>query len=587
MDFKQFYVEAAPKPILMVVDIQPEYEKSFRFSISDFCDWIGQNKSKFSDIVFLYNGHDTLDMIHESDLRMWYIENGLDEDIATTKKFYDKGYAFFRYCMDSGIDEDDVAKLVKFMIANEVYDSRDISEKQLWDHFIKEYDAQDVRDLLETSGDAIHIPELMEFLRRYNNKIVLVGGGQNECLKEVEIALKANGQKYSLLNQWIYEEKIVESPVWDDNNKSMGKKNAFNLKLSTKAYLAAKVESTLVQTVEKNEYIFELWLDKKYKISGSVFIKYKDEIVGQVDFFGKNIPIIQTAYVFEEHQKKGLSTFAYMQLIEHFGILMSGESLTGESGSGGSFNIWKNLSTIYNCYVLSRTWNQDANKYDKSLKRVEKITRDMMSYSYGDTTTTKFIVSKKPLNDGEAENLKEAPAWDDYQKTMGNDEKSSRDQDVVRYDLTKNKGVNVRTMKYGEYRLELWAIPADGRYRIFTFKENEIVGFLAAHEMEIWDFVMPRISVAYVYEQHQRKGLGKLMYELLISKTGGVISDNSLTGEVGAGSFDIWHYLSKNYHAYVIKTGKKPTISAVNTISRDMMGDSSELFMVTKEPLKV
>lgn len=144
-------------------------------------------------------------MIDEYSFKNWLVELGIDEDIVFNEAtFYDKGYAFFRYCMDSGIDEENIVDLVKYMIKHNIYDSRMIDE-DMWDNYMEEtnHDQQDVRDLLENAGDMINIPDLMDFLKRYSN-IVLTGGGINECLKEVEIALLSLDKNYNTLSQFIY-----------------------------------------------------------------------------------------------------------------------------------------------------------------------------------------------------------------------------------------------------------------------------------------------------------------------------------------------------------------------------------------------
>ena len=43
----------------------------------------------------------------------------------------------------------------------------------------------------------------MDFLSRFNRP-TLTGGGVNECLKEVEIALKALEKPYKILNKFTY-----------------------------------------------------------------------------------------------------------------------------------------------------------------------------------------------------------------------------------------------------------------------------------------------------------------------------------------------------------------------------------------------
>jgi hypothetical protein len=183
------------------VDIQPEYESYVSFDLTSWAKFLNKS-AKNNRIVFLYNGADTLGMVSEQDYRSWLIENGVR--ITDNAVFYDKGYAFFRYCMDSGIDQDNMVDLVKYMLNNNINDSRDI-DSDMWDDYMQTtgHDQQDVRDLLENAGDMIHIPDLMDFLKNYNN-IVLTGGGINECLKEVEIGLLALDKPYNILSEYTY-----------------------------------------------------------------------------------------------------------------------------------------------------------------------------------------------------------------------------------------------------------------------------------------------------------------------------------------------------------------------------------------------
>ena len=206
--FEQIRLDEATKPYLLVTDIQPEYQQGFTFSIEKFTQWLNRNFKKFSGVTFLYNGADTLGMISEDDLKIWYLDNGLKESIIESVDFYDKGYAFFRYCIDKGIDEDDIVLLVKFMATHNINDSRDITESELWDKFISEYNKHELRELLEFADDCINIPDLMDYLRSKQAPFLLLGGGQHECLKEVEISLKANDQIYTRQEEWIYEGKM-------------------------------------------------------------------------------------------------------------------------------------------------------------------------------------------------------------------------------------------------------------------------------------------------------------------------------------------------------------------------------------------
>jgi hypothetical protein len=185
----------------VAVDIQEDYESGFGFRIGDFTEFINQNHESFNRLTFLFNGPD-LGFPDENEYKYWLLENGLDEDVLDHATFYDKGYAFFRFCMDEGIDEAQIVNLIKFMMKYDINDSRDMDEDK-WKLFISLHGDEDIKDLLQHAGDMINIPELMSELQNYSN-IVLTGGGIDECLKEVEIALDALGKPYRTFSQFTY-----------------------------------------------------------------------------------------------------------------------------------------------------------------------------------------------------------------------------------------------------------------------------------------------------------------------------------------------------------------------------------------------
>lgn len=189
----------------IVVDIQPEYEKSIWF-LPKLVNYINQNYEAMGRVVFLYNGAETLGMIDESSYKIWWIENGLDETIVDQSDFYDKGYAFFRYCMDaSSMSEETIGNFVRFMYENNIRDSREMT-RDMWAKYLREYrrtDRKEAFNLLHHAQDCVNVPDLMDYLKRFNN-LLLCGGGVNECLKEVEIALLALRKPYDVDSQFTY-----------------------------------------------------------------------------------------------------------------------------------------------------------------------------------------------------------------------------------------------------------------------------------------------------------------------------------------------------------------------------------------------
>lgn len=189
----------------MAVDIQPEYQSGFGFKPFQFCEFLNKNADGFDQLIFLYNGEDTLGMISEEDYIYWLVENGLDDSLLLYARFYDKGYAFFRYCMDNSLDDDAVANFVRFMYQNNIRDSRDMT-RDMWAKYLREYrsfDRKEVYELLKHARDCVNIPDLMDYIKQYRN-IVLTGGAINECLKEVEIALKALKIPYQIESNFTY-----------------------------------------------------------------------------------------------------------------------------------------------------------------------------------------------------------------------------------------------------------------------------------------------------------------------------------------------------------------------------------------------
>lgn len=174
------------------VDIQKEYEEHFTFDISEWSSYINESYNNNNDIIFMFNGSDTTpDMKDISDYKLWLKSIGISDDVLSDAIFYDKGYDYFRYCIDENIDEDKITELVRFMFENNIKDTVNFSKKQ-WNLYqnTTKYNNNELRELLENTDNFMILPDMMNFLKDMKN-IILLGGSEIECLKEVEIALKA------------------------------------------------------------------------------------------------------------------------------------------------------------------------------------------------------------------------------------------------------------------------------------------------------------------------------------------------------------------------------------------------------------
>lgn len=200
MRFKQYLTEKRKNNII-VVDVQPMYEQFINFEIEDFNKFLKEQ----GNILYYYNGPDTVGVDSERDIIQWLCEysGDWDEELYTklTNKrqtiWYDKGYAFFRNWMDMGADIGFIKKAIRFMLKNKVWDSREI-EPEVWE---KEF-SHDWSDDFEM--DNINIPDIpLNILKKFSGSYI-VGGGKNECLKEVQILMSAFNIKAKVVRDFIF-----------------------------------------------------------------------------------------------------------------------------------------------------------------------------------------------------------------------------------------------------------------------------------------------------------------------------------------------------------------------------------------------
>lgn len=179
---------------VMVVDIQPSYEKFIHFKIWEFCNFLNNQRK----ILYLYNG-ESLGMDTKDELIMFLLENELKESKLKSIQFIDKGYAFLRSWMDSDIDEEIIIKALQYMDKRNVNDSRDI-ETDEWIEIIPEL--EDYSHII--GDDPIYFPDIeISELKRWNNSYIC-GGGKTECLKEMEILLEAFKIKTKRIDKFVY-----------------------------------------------------------------------------------------------------------------------------------------------------------------------------------------------------------------------------------------------------------------------------------------------------------------------------------------------------------------------------------------------
>lgn len=199
MKFNQYLITEKASKNTIVVDIQPMYEKWINFKMYDFIDFLN---TQTKDILYFYNGPETVGEDSQRDLEYWLLENGLDKDKFGNIEFVDKGYGFFRNMMDEGIEASVIIKMVRHMFQVKKYDSRDIEEDE-WLSVLGEDTYEEVEGILN-GGDMINIPDIdIRTLKKYSGGYI-VGGGKNECLAEVQLLMSAFNFKAKEVRRYVY-----------------------------------------------------------------------------------------------------------------------------------------------------------------------------------------------------------------------------------------------------------------------------------------------------------------------------------------------------------------------------------------------
>lgn len=178
---------------LVVVDIQPAYAERWNH-VQEVMQTINNHQG---NIILFVNEELTNDSMEE--IKIWWLENGLEEHILETATIHDKGYGVLRDWMDSGIDEDTIIETLQYMQKNNIHitDDIDISNPNLSDNIIEAIEAN--------CGDihAFFIDD--DIVNTISDNYLICGGSKNECLAEVEIYLASKNKKATRINNLIYD----------------------------------------------------------------------------------------------------------------------------------------------------------------------------------------------------------------------------------------------------------------------------------------------------------------------------------------------------------------------------------------------
>ncbi len=198
--------EGLSHPII-VVDVQPEYANYGNNHKK--CQQIIQFVTKQTGPILMFvnaegsgvSGDTIQDIKQYWEETVGHTENedGEYEPTIDWSRFeiVDKGYGYFRSWMDNGVSENAIIKTIRAMYQQKINDSRGFDEGVLQTILDNEY-----AEWMESEPIFVNWTSISQ-LRKFNGAYI-VGGGRNECLREVELLMNAFNIKYKRIDSLVY-----------------------------------------------------------------------------------------------------------------------------------------------------------------------------------------------------------------------------------------------------------------------------------------------------------------------------------------------------------------------------------------------
>ena len=170
---------------LIVVDMQPCYDHA----CSELIEPAIEEMEKADNIIMFWVG-DGLSEDTEDSVAEYWMNYGATPETVSKIRFIEKGYGFFRDWMDTGVPDDTIIDVVRYMNSIGLSDSRDVPDKVM-----RKF--REVGSIFP--GWEVKLPDIGGlFIPKFDLDLFkgkewkIFGGARYECLPEVELWLKAH-----------------------------------------------------------------------------------------------------------------------------------------------------------------------------------------------------------------------------------------------------------------------------------------------------------------------------------------------------------------------------------------------------------
>lgn len=169
---------------------------------------------RYSWIIEKFDYYSSRDMLQEGSILMpfkgkWCNRSELteSEQLINWSRFQivDKGYGYSRAYMDANIKPATIIKIIRKLYAEKISDTRELfggEDSPIYEQGMKELIGPEFEDWMLSDPLTVNwtsVAQLKKFSGAY-----IVGGGRNECLREVELLMNAFNIKYRRIDSLVY-----------------------------------------------------------------------------------------------------------------------------------------------------------------------------------------------------------------------------------------------------------------------------------------------------------------------------------------------------------------------------------------------
>lgn len=212
MRLNELLLEMSLNRPMVVVDVQPAYSGIMDGIDDSHFEEIIQfvSRARGPVLMFVNAEQDGLTSDTVEDIKVYWEDSGFDPSQWSRVKIVDKGYGYLRSWMDQDVHPRVIIQVIREMYRQKVWDSSQLfgGNEEKFLEFIENVCGGNIHAYCPNTrvvlGDSISVGwAAVDQLRRYNDCYIM-GGGANECLREVTILMNAFNIKYTVLQDYVY-----------------------------------------------------------------------------------------------------------------------------------------------------------------------------------------------------------------------------------------------------------------------------------------------------------------------------------------------------------------------------------------------